>query len=70
MAITALQNAVYQGDEPAEIRALAWVERSATDGQRLALTLLDELRSYIDPDTLESIFRKDAKNVSDQMRRP
>jgi len=66
--ITALHNAVAQGDQQAEQGAQQALSYASAEGQRLGQALLERLRPYVDPQVLTDELRKKGKEIGDLMR--
>lgn len=66
--VTALHNAVAQGDEMAAQHAQQALSEASAEGQKLAQSFLDRLRPYVDPQVLTDELRKRGKEIGELMK--
>ena len=66
--VTALHNAVAQGDQLAEQDAQQDLSEASAEGQRLGQALLDRLRPFVDPQVLTDELRKRGKEIGELMK--
>jgi hypothetical protein len=66
--ITALHNAVAQGNQAAEQQAQRALSEASAEGQKLAQTLLERLRPYVDPTVLADEMRKRGRAIGELMK--
>jgi len=66
--VTALHNAVAQGNQEAEQQAQLALSEASAEGQKLAQGLLDRLRPYVDPTVLADEMRKRGREIGELMK--
>jgi len=67
-AMTALHLAVAAGDAEAAQSASNALSQAASEGSVLALSLMDRIRPYVDPDTLQAVAKRKGHELSEYMK--
>lgn len=66
--LTALHYAVAQGNQEGEQEAQQTLSVASAEGQRLARTMIERLRPYVDPQVLTDRLKKRGKEIGELMK--